>query len=222
MPPGNQRGKRERGSLVISIAAIDDNQMFIDGLRIWTEVLTPDIRLAAVVSTVGELLQARSRLPGVVLLSAALPRGPDPAFNVHMLISAGQRVVVIDDTPDRSLVAASLAAGAHGCLSRDHDMAALIDAVRSAASGTASSSEAGSVPHQPRLSNREHDVLTGYASGLTLDVVARKLGISPGTARTYLKRIKAKYQQAGLSVYTKLDLAEQVRATARMSPEQRT
>jgi hypothetical protein len=32
------------------------------------------------------------------------------------------------------------------------------------------------------------------------------------TARTYLKRVKAKYQRAGLPVYTKLDLAEQVRA----------
>ena len=57
-------------------------------------------------------------------------------------------------------------------------------------------------------------MLTGYASGLTLDAVARKLRISPGTARTYLKRIKAKYEQAGLPVYTKLDLAEQARATA--------
>jgi len=53
-----------------------------------------------------------------------------------------------------------------------------------------------------------------YASGLTLDAVARKLGISPGTAGTYLKRIKAKYKQAGQPVFTKLDLAEQARATA--------
>jgi hypothetical protein len=49
-----------------------------------------------------------------------------------------------------------------------------------------------------------------YVSGLTLDAVARSLGISTETARTYLKRVKAKYRQAGLPVYTKLDLAEQV------------
>jgi hypothetical protein len=51
-----------------------------------------------------------------------------------------------------------------------------------------------------------------YVSGLTLDAAARSLGISTETARTYLKRVKAKYRQAGLPVYTKLDLAAQVRA----------
>jgi len=51
-----------------------------------------------------------------------------------------------------------------------------------------------------------------YVSGLTLDSAARSLGISPETARTYLKRVKAKYHQIGLPVYTKLDLAQQVRA----------
>jgi len=50
-----------------------------------------------------------------------------------------------------------------------------------------------------------------YVSGLTLDSVARSLGISTETARTYLKRVKAKYHQVGLPVYTKLDLAQQVR-----------
>jgi DNA-binding CsgD family transcriptional regulator len=63
---------------------------------------------------------------------------------------------------------------------------------------------------RPRLSQRELDVLLAYTSGLTLDAAARQLGISPGTARTYLKRIKAKYRQAGTPVYTKLDLAAQV------------
>lgn len=50
------------------------------------------------------------------------------------------------------------------------------------------------------------------ASGLTLDSAARSLGISPETARTCLKRVKAKYHQVGLPVHTKLDLGQQVRA----------
>jgi len=51
-----------------------------------------------------------------------------------------------------------------------------------------------------------------YVSGLTLDSAACRLGISPETARTYLKRVKAKYRRIGHPVYTKLDLARQVRA----------
>jgi two-component system nitrate/nitrite response regulator NarL len=69
----------------------------------------------------------------------------------------------------------------------------------------------GSRP-RPLFSEREHEVLTAYASGQTLESTARCLGISVETAKTYLKRVKAKYHMAGLPVYTKLDLAEQLRA----------
>jgi two-component system nitrate/nitrite response regulator NarL len=67
-------------------------------------------------------------------------------------------------------------------------------------------------PRRPLFSQREHEVLMAYTSGQTLESTARCLGISAETAKTYLKRIKAKYQMAGVPVYTKLDLAEQVRA----------
>jgi hypothetical protein len=42
---------------LIDIAVIEDNRMFIDGLRAWAET-EPDIRLAAVTSSVDELLGA--------------------------------------------------------------------------------------------------------------------------------------------------------------------
>jgi two-component system, NarL family, nitrate/nitrite response regulator NarL len=39
------------------------------------------------------------------------------------------------------------------------------------------------------------------------------------TARSYLKGVKAKYQQAGLPAYTKEDLAERVRADWQEEPD---
>jgi two-component system, NarL family, nitrate/nitrite response regulator NarL len=106
----------------------------------------------------------------------------------------------------------------HGYLTRDHDTVALARTLRAiAAGGTTWSVGPARAPRapgpgRPPLSAREHGVLMAYASGLTLDSVACRLGISPETARTYLKRVKAKYHRAGLPVYTKLDLARQVRA----------
>lgn len=52
------------------------------------------------------------------------------------------------------------------------------------------------------------------------------LGISLDAAKTYLKRVKARYQQAGIPVYPKLDLVERVRADwagepARARPQRR-
>ena len=144
---------------------------------------------------------------------------PDPALNVRRLIDAGHPVLVIDGSADLSTVAQALAAGAQGYLTRDHDMAALGDTVRAIASGGTAwslgpspAAELDGSPRRPPLSEREHLVLMAYVSGLTLESAARKLGISPETAKTYLKRVKAKYRDAGLPVYTKLDLAERVRA----------
>jgi two-component system, NarL family, nitrate/nitrite response regulator NarL len=202
---------------VIELAAVEDNRLLIDGLRAWARTL-PDIRLAAVHPTVDGLLRAVSADHDVVLLNPVLRADPDPALNVGRLFEAGHRVLVIDGTADLAMVARSLAAGAHGYLTRDHDGPALARTIRQIAAGgsawTRGPTRAPGArgPGRPPLSEREHRVLMAYVSGLTLDATARSLGISPETARTYLKRLKAKYQQAGLPVYTKLDLAQQVRA----------
>jgi two-component system nitrate/nitrite response regulator NarL len=201
---------------VIELAAIEDNRLLIDGLRAWAGTM-PDMRLAAVTATVDGLLRAPSGPYDVVLLNPLLRADPDPAVNVRRLIDAGQRVVLVDGSADLNMVARSLAAGAHGYLTRDHDAAALARMLRAVASGGTAWSpgptEAPGAkgPGRPPLSEREHRVLMAYVSGLTLDSAARSLGISPETARTYLKRIKAKYHQVGRPVYTKLDLAQQVR-----------
>ena len=201
---------------MIELAAIEDNRLLIDGLRAWAGTM-PDMRLAAVTATVDGLLQAPSGPYDVVLLNPLLRADPDPAVNVRRLIDAGQRVVLVDGSADLSMVARSLAAGAHGYLTRDHDAAALARMLRAVASGGTAWSPGptrapgAKGPGRPPLSEREHRVLMAYVSGLTLDSAARSLGISPETARTYLKRIKAKYHQVGKPVYTKLDLAQQVR-----------
>jgi DNA-binding NarL/FixJ family response regulator len=201
---------------VIELAAVEDNRLLIDGLRAWARTQT-DIRLASVHPTVDGLLAVHISYD-VVLLNPLLRAEPDPGVNVRRLIEAGHCVLVVDGSAELSMVAGCLAAGAHGYLTRDHDGPALAATVRQiAAGGAAWSLGPTKAPGdrglgRPPLSEREHHVLMAYVSGLTLDAAARSLGISPETARTYLKRVKAKYHKAGLPVYTKLDLAWQVRA----------
>jgi DNA-binding SARP family transcriptional activator/tetratricopeptide (TPR) repeat protein/DNA-binding CsgD family transcriptional regulator len=94
---------------------------------------------------------------------------------------------------------------------------------RYAGSGEASHEVAARHPHpvpeliaaQPpaqrvRLSVREHALLTAYVSGMTLEAAARQVGIRPTTAKTYLRRVKAKYQAVGRPAHTKLELARRV------------
>ncbi len=203
---------------LVEIAAIVDNKMLADSLRAWATG-APDIWLAAVVGSVGALLETPPGHVDAVVLDAGLRAEPDPAANVGRLIGAGHRVVVFDASAELNSAAPALAAGAHGYLTRDHGLAALAATLHGIAAGgtawsmgpAAAAGPAGGPPRPP-LSAREHAVLMAYASGQTLHATARQLGISVETARTYLKRVKAKYQRAGLPVYTKLDLAEQVRS----------
>ncbi len=212
---------------MIELAIIEDNRLLIDGLRAWAQTV-PDIHLAVVTATVDELLRDLSGPHDVVLLSSSLRADPDPAANVRRLVGAGHRVLIIDGSADISMVAPSLAAGAHGYLTRDHDTAALARTLRGIVSGGTSWSlgptraPGASGVGRPPLSEREHGILMAYVSGLTLDSAARRLGISPETARTYLKRVKAKYHRIGLPVYTKLDLARQVRADCTEGTSQQT
>ncbi len=58
---------------------------------------------------------------------------------------------------------------------------------------------------------QEARILSLYASGLTLDAVARRVGIRRGTARTYLDRIRNKYAAAGRPIGNRVEYAARVR-----------
>jgi DNA-binding NarL/FixJ family response regulator len=56
------------------------------------------------------------------------------------------------------------------------------------------------------LSEQERKALTLYASGLTMEAVARRMNISENTAKYYIGRVRDKYQQAGIQARTKVEL----------------
>ncbi|MEU4359747.1 response regulator transcription factor [Streptomyces virginiae] len=209
---------------VITVAVVDDDRMLRDGLRAWLGGV-PDLRLVATVATVGELLADPGRCgdpqrtpADVVLLDLVLRDGSDPADNIRRLLRTGSRVLMISTVPDRSRIIEAIRAGADGYLTKDHDLPTLVAAVKDVAEGRGAHSMElafacayDDSPARPRLSPRERQILLDYASGMTLKSAARRAGITVHTAKDYLDRVKAKYQQAGRPTYTKLDLALRVR-----------
>ncbi|MFG2994137.1 response regulator [Streptomyces sp. NPDC048257] len=214
---------------VITVSVVDDDRMLLDGLRAWLGGV-PELRLVATAATVGELLGAPDAQlpygfgrvgyapPDIVLLDLVLRDGSAPADNIRRLLRTGSRVLMISTVPDRSRILDAIRAGADGYLTKDHDLPTLVAAIKDLASGRgALSAELAFAcayddsPARPRLSPRERQILLDYASGLTLKSAARRAGITVHTAKDYLDRVKAKYQQAGRPTYTKLDLAQRVR-----------
>jgi DNA-binding NarL/FixJ family response regulator len=201
---------------VIKIGVIDDDRMLLDGLRAWFRHV-PGMQVTKVATTIDGFL-ATAGDAHVVLLDLNLRDYSVPASNVARLREAGYQVLVVSVIPDSEHVLATMEAGAVGYLTKDHDLNALRDAVRSvAAGGTAITAELAFMmsqdrrPTRPRLSPQEQAVLIAYAQGSTLEAAARRAGVALGTARAYLERVKRKYSEAGRPTRTKLELAERLR-----------
>ncbi|MGW0804779.1 LuxR C-terminal-related transcriptional regulator [Nonomuraea sp. NPDC002799] len=189
--------------------------MLIEGFQAWAARMG-GLRFVAQARTVGELLGDNpGSLPDVTVLDLFLPDHSAPDTNVRRLVGTGHRVVVYGAAADSARMASALLAGAHGYVHRDQDLNALAAAIRAVATGEAVCPRQFlatiSLPCRPRLSDREHAVLLAYGSGMTLKAVASHIGISIATAKTYLERVKAKYEQAGRPAYTKLELAARLR-----------
>jgi len=207
---------------MIRVAVIDDDRMLLDGLDSWLG-RAADLRLVGAFATVDALMCAGTGSPGpdaidVVVLDLMLRDGSDPTDNVARLVRCGLHVLIISVWPDLERVAATFGAGASGYLTKDHDLGAFSAAVRTVAEGgTAYSPELALAclrdrrPDRPALSAQERSVLVAYASGMTLGAAARHAGVRPETARTYLDRVKAKYEAMGRPTRTKLELADRVR-----------
>jgi len=200
----------------ITIAAVDDDRMLLDGLQSWMARL-PDVELAGTFTSLADFLDAGATVD-VVLLDLNLRNLSSPPENVRRLRAAGAEVLVVSTIPDAEHVLACLEAGAAGYITKDNDLDALAEAVRQVAAGVpVVSRELAFImstdrrPQRPQLSPQERAVLLAYAQGRTLEAAARRAGVAYGTAREYLERVKRKYTATGRPTSTKFDLVNRVR-----------
>jgi DNA-binding NarL/FixJ family response regulator len=183
----------------------------LEGIRIVLSRRAPDLEFVRCAEHVDELL-AHGDAYDVVLLDLRLDDGTRPLDNVGRLVGAGARVLVFTQGDDNDLTREALQAGALGVVHKSEPGDVLAEAVRTVAAGDTVVSQrlAAALEGAPQLpvalSDRERDVLRLYASNLPAKSVARRLGITEGTVKEYLKRIRAKYAEMHRPAGTKLDL----------------
>jgi DNA-binding NarL/FixJ family response regulator len=168
--------------------------------------LQPAITLTAVIPPDGAAKDVvRHRQAELCIVVA--PVGPHLVRLIEQLVSAAPRTRVVVLSAEESSAAQvldALAAGADGWLPLHIGPAALVDALRGVAEGEAALPRRlmGDLLEQMRgntgrrvaaadgsrvqLSRREHDVLTGFAEGMSTSEVAVRLGIGEATVRGYL------------------------------------
>lgn len=194
------------------VGAVDAHPTIVSGLRAELSRLDPQQRLVCAAPTVAGLLETSPELD-VVLLELRLADGSQPRDNIQRIHDAGARVVIFTDRASDAVMREVMSAGAWGIVLKDQDVASVAAAVRVVNGGrrlaVSEELEASFRSRdlvRPKLSERERQVLELYAVGLPAKSVARRLGVQLGTAKVYLKRIRAKYAALGRGAGTRVEL----------------
>lgn len=133
------------------------------------------------------------------------------AETVSAFTSRGIPVVVVSAMAESEVLQAALAGGARAFVAKRSSLKQLTQAVEAVLEGGTwiPPDLAGFVltrGSSVELSNQEKRALMLYASGLTLEMVARRMEITPNTVKHYLDRVRDKYTSVGIVARTKLQL----------------
>lgn len=153
--------------------------------------------------------------------------GCSPTAEELALLARDQRLVLLVGQGTLGLAEEALARGALAAVGAWEPVAEVRRAVRAAGAGepctSASVRAAGARVREVRglLSRQEQEVLRLYGADLPVKTVARRMGITVGTAKEYLKRLRAKLAARGIAVSTKVDLRVLAEELGLLSPAQR-
>lgn len=198
-------------SPLITVLIVDDHKMFAQSLQalLGSE---PDLQVVGAATTLAAARAVVATEPvDVVLMDLRLPDGSgiDGVRALRSLSPASRVLVLTAHAADDTLLDA-VAAGAAGYLTKDLDAAALVAAIRAAASGETLVPPAVLARLLPRLSApppdtaeltaREREILALFVEGLTNADIAERLGVSVHTVRNHVQNLLAK-----LGAHSKLE-----------------
>lgn len=192
----------------VTAVVVDDHPFFRDGI-------VRGLTMSGRVKVLGDAGDGRA---GLELIRAEAPDVAVVDYQMPDLDGLDVvRAVVRDDLPtavlllsaitDSAVVFAALEAGARGYLAKDASRADVVSAVEQVARGrtVVPPDLAGALADQirlrattdaPVLSERERQVLDGFARGLSIPQVAAELYVAPSTVKTHTQRL---YEKLGVS-----------------------
>ncbi len=199
----------------IRVAVVDDHRLVLDGLVAHLSALHPCIEVAISEASWAGLLAHSSFPVDVVVLDLNLDDQIPVGTKIRALTAAGSRTIVISRHADISTIYSAVQAGALGFVPKTETADELVAAIRSAAAGIRHENEpllrtmSGTTRDAlPGLGKREQRALVLYASGRTIKEVAAAMSTTDETVKSYIKRARRKYRDAGTDLGSKIKLRD--------------
>jgi DNA-binding NarL/FixJ family response regulator len=198
--------------MAIRVLIADDQPLVRAGLRMLLSSVA-DVEVVAEATTGEEAVAlAHDLAPDVVLMDIRMPGTSGLQATDKILSSpdlASVRVVILTTFDVDEYIFEALEKGASGFLLKDAEPDEIVRAIRAAASGDAVLSPGvtrrllADYARRPRrreiapgaldaLTDREREVMVLVARGLSNDEIAKRLWLSPLTAKTHVSRILSK------------------------------
>lgn len=201
----------------LSLIVLDDHELVRDGISQRLSLDFPGARIVYSGDSLREALTAaRTHGCDCAIVDLDLGDGTPVAEVVSAFTAQSIPVVIVSAMARPEVLQSALAAGARAFITKRSSLKDLTTAITEVLAGeTWLPPDLASAMLRPegtvQLSEQEKRSLVLYASGLTLDMVARRMGITPNTVKHYIDRVRAKYTAAGIEARTKVQLHQAAR-----------
>lgn len=208
----------------IRVAVLDDHRLVADGLAAVLSGAGFDV--AVVASSWAELLASPGMPADVTVIDLHLGDGIVIESKVRALSTMGTSVVVISRHSDRTTIASVMRAGALAFVAKTDPVDELVTAILTAAEGSThlASHRATALEHsvpslRAELGAREQRALVLYAGGRSIREVAADMLTTEETVKSYIKRARRKFREAGVDLGTRILLRTYAIREGWLSPE---
>ena len=211
--PGSEAPPARR----VRLAILDDHEVLLDSLSSWINVNAYDFDLVLTAHTWLQLVHSDNFPTDLVFLDFQLKEPVSIEARVRTCRAAGAKVVVLSSLDTRESRERALEAGASAFLSKTLPMREVMDAARQVMGVARDNSPqrdwrplpAGAANQtRPKLSAGEAEAFRLYVSGFSTNEVAAQMNVQYETAKTYLRRVRAKYRLVGRIAGRRADLID--------------
>jgi DNA-binding NarL/FixJ family response regulator len=188
--------------VAIRLALVEDHAALREGLELLLAKSGCDVIGSADGERSGfELVEATD--PEVVVVDVTLADGDGIALTRRLLEARPDRgVVIYTGSSDEEHLLDGLDSGARGYALKEGSISELVEAIRAVAAGGSyvdprlapSLLSPKATQRQPSLSNREREIMSLLAEGLTGEEVAERLFLSAETVKTHVRNAMAKLE----------------------------